>query len=108
MGGTIDRAPNRETGDRCAHPQARTQTLVQSRVEVGNLAWISSFVVDGAIGVAGVAGDAIDHATSLCRSDASNVGISNTADIFAWLSTTQILQGRGSPALTRTPDRSMT
>ena len=29
--GTVDRAPNPETGDDCAHPQARTETLVQPR-----------------------------------------------------------------------------
>ena len=87
LGGTVDRAPNRETGDRCAHPQARTETLVQSRVEIGNLAWVSSSVIDGAIGVAGDAGDAIEHATSLCRSDAQKAGITDTGGVIAWLST---------------------
>ena len=42
LGGTVDRAPNRETGDGCAHPQAPTETLVQARVEINNLAWIGS------------------------------------------------------------------
>jgi hypothetical protein len=85
LGGTVDHAPNRETGDRCAHPQARSETLVQPRINIENLAFVSSFRINGAIGVN--AGDAISHATSLCTQDAHSAGITDTAGIVAWLST---------------------
>lgn len=38
--GTVDRAPNRETGDHCAQPQAHTEALVQPRVAISNLIWV--------------------------------------------------------------------
>jgi hypothetical protein len=91
LGGTIDRAPNRETGDRCAHPQARSETLVQPRTNIENRAWISSFKIDGAIGID--ASDAISHATSLCTQDAHSAGITDTAGIIAWLSTSEDAAG---------------
>jgi hypothetical protein len=87
LGGTVDRAPNRETGDRCAHPQARSETLVQPRTNIENLAWISNFRIDGAIGID--ASDAISHATSLCSQDAHSAGITDTAGMIAWLSTSE-------------------
>jgi hypothetical protein len=71
--GTVDRAPNPETGDDCAHPQARTETLVQPRIEIDNLFWISSFTTDGAIGPD--ASSAIANATSACKQDAQNAGL---------------------------------
>ncbi|MGH6915672.1 MAG: hypothetical protein ACREH3_18440, partial [Geminicoccales bacterium] len=37
LGGTVDRAPNLETGDHCAQPEAPTETLVQSRIAISNL-----------------------------------------------------------------------
>ena len=95
LGGTVDHAPNRETGDRCAHPQARTETLVQPRTNIENLAWISSFKIDGAIGI--TAGDAISHATSLCTQDAHSAGITDTAGIIAWLSTSEDAAGLRIP-----------
>jgi OmpA family len=82
--GTVDRAPNPETGDDCAHPQARTETLVQPRIEIDNLFWISSFTTDGAIGPN--ASSAIANATSACQQDAQNAGLTNTDGIFPWLS----------------------
>ena len=74
---------------------------MQAQIEIGNFAWVSSFVIDGAIGVD--AGDAIDHATSLCRSDAQKAGITDTGGVNAWLSTSTDDAGRMP---TRTPDRS--
>jgi hypothetical protein len=85
LGGTVDRAPNRETGDRCAHPQARTETLVHPRVEINNLVWIGSWTLDGFLGPD--AGSAISFATTTCRQDAQSAGISNTDGIIVWLST---------------------
>jgi hypothetical protein len=84
LGGTVDHAPNHESGDRCAHPQARTETLVQPRIEINNLFWISSFTTDGAIGPD--ASSAIANATSACQQDAQNAGLTNTDGIFPWLS----------------------
>jgi hypothetical protein len=42
-------------------------------------------VIDGAIGVAGVAGDAIDHATKLCSDEVW--WTDETTNVVAWLST---------------------
>jgi hypothetical protein len=42
LGSIVDHAPNRETGDDCAQPQARTETLVQPRIEIDNLVFVSS------------------------------------------------------------------
>jgi hypothetical protein len=47
LGGTIDHAPNRETGDHCAHPQARAETLVQVRPALGGIAFISTYSFTG-------------------------------------------------------------
>jgi hypothetical protein len=84
LGGTVDRAPNSEAGDDCAHPQARTETLVQPRIEITNLVWISSFATDGAIGGGGE--DAIGTAISVCTQEAQSAGFTNTDDILSWLS----------------------
>jgi hypothetical protein len=70
LGGTVDRAPNRETGDGCVHPQATTETLlVQTRVAITGLAFVSSYSLSGAI------------------------GFTDADGIFAWLS-----NGASSPA----------
>ena len=86
LGGTVDRAPTPEAGDDCAHPQARTETLVQPRIEIANLVWISSFTTDGAIGVD--AEDAIGNAIVVCQQEAQNAGFPfDPEDIVPWLST---------------------
>jgi hypothetical protein len=86
LGGTVDRAPTAEAGDDCAHPQARTETLVQPRIEIANLVWISSFTTDGAIGVD--AEDAIGNAIVVCQQEAQNAGFPfDPEDIVPWLST---------------------
>ena len=84
LGGTVDRTPNREAGDDCAHPQARTETLVQPRIEITNLVWISSFTTSGLIG--GGDEDAISTAISVCTQEAQNAGFTNTDSILSWLS----------------------
>jgi hypothetical protein len=83
LGGTVDRAPTPEAGDDCAHPQARTETLVQPRIEIANLVWISSFTTSGLIG-GGV--EAIGTAISVCTQEAQKAGFTNTDDILSWLS----------------------
>jgi hypothetical protein len=82
--GTVDRAPTPETGDDCAHPQARTETLVQPLALTGNVAFISSALTNGFIGATPAA--ALAAATILCQQDAPNAGITDTDGIIAWLS----------------------
>jgi hypothetical protein len=84
LGGTVDRAPTAEAGDDCAHPQARTETLVQPRIEITNLVWITSFTTSGLIGGGGE--DAIGTAISVCTQEAQSAGFTNTDDILSWLS----------------------
>ena len=84
LGGTVDRAPNPETGDDCAQPQARTETLVQPRIEIDNLVWISSFRTDGAIGRDALS--ASINARLACAQDAQNAGLTDIGVILAWLS----------------------
>lgn len=84
LGGTEDRAPNRETGDGCAEPRATTETLVQARVAVtGGLAFVSSYSFTGAIGPSATV--AINVADLTCQQQASNAGYSETSGIHAWL-----------------------
>jgi hypothetical protein len=82
LGGTVDSAPNREAGDDCAHPQARTETLVQPRIEITNLVWITSFTTSGLIG----GGYGIGTAISVCTQEAQDAGFTNTDAILSWLS----------------------
>jgi hypothetical protein len=83
FGGTEDRAPNRETGDGCAHPQATTETLVQARVAVTAIAFVGSYAFNGAIGSTPT--QAISLADFSCQQVALNAGFTNTSGIFAWL-----------------------
>ena len=84
LGKVEDRAPNRETGDGCAHPQATTETLVQARVAITGVAFILSYSFTGAI--ASTPGQAIALADVLCQGDAKSAGFTDTDDIHAWLS----------------------
>jgi hypothetical protein len=77
LGGTVDRAPNRETGDGCQHPQALTETLVQTRVVLGKLAWITQIPFEGSIG-------GVDDAENACRMEAHAAG--HTGLFAAWFS----------------------
>ena len=83
LGGTVDRAPTPEAGDDCAHPQARTETLVQPRIEITNLVWITSFTTSGLIGSGD---DAIGTGINVCTQEAQNAGFTNTDGILSWLS----------------------
>ena len=84
VGNTEDRAPNRETGDGCAEPQATTETLVQARVAItGGLAFVSSYSFSGAIGPSATV--AINVADLTCQQQAANAGYSDTSGIHAWL-----------------------
>jgi len=69
--GVIDRAPHRETGDGCAHPRARTETLAQVRVVLGHLIWVTKPFEEGFI-------DGILDADDACRMDAESTGHSGT------------------------------
>lgn len=84
LGDTIDRAPNREMGDGCEHPRSTTETLVQARVAVTGLAFVSSYSFTGAIGPSSIV--AITVADATCQQQAMNAGITNTNGIHAWLS----------------------
>ena len=84
LGDTTDRAPNRETGDGCEHPRATTETLVQARVAVTGLAFVSSYSFTGAIGPSSIV--SINVADATCQQQAANAGITNTSGIHAWLS----------------------
>jgi hypothetical protein len=85
LGKVEDRAPNRETGDGCAHPRATTETLVQARVAItGGLAFILSRSFTGAI--ASTPGQAIALADWFCQQDAMSAGFAKTGGIHAWLS----------------------
>ncbi len=84
LGDTIDRAPNSEAGDGCEHPRATTETLVQARVGVTGLAFVSSYSFTGAIGPSSIV--AINVADATCQQQAANAGITNTSGIHAWLS----------------------
>ena len=84
LGNTEDRAPNRETGDGCAEPQATTETLVQARVAItGGLAFVSSYSFTGAIGPSATV--AINVADLTCQQQAANAGYADTGGIHAWL-----------------------
>jgi hypothetical protein len=76
-GGTVDRAPNRETGDDCGHPEAPTETLVQTRAVFGLLAWIGSTPYLGFI-------EGVSDADGACTLDASEAGLKGT--FAAWFS----------------------
>jgi hypothetical protein len=84
LGKVEDRAPNRETGDGCEHPRAATETLVQARVAVTGITFILGYSFTGAI--ASTPGQAIALADLLCQQDAKTAGLTNTANIHAWLS----------------------
>ena len=84
LGKVEDRAPNRETGDGCAHPRATTETLVQARVAITGVAFILSYSFTGAI--ASTPGQAIALADVLCQQDAKSAGFTDTDNIHAWLS----------------------
>jgi hypothetical protein len=85
LGKVEDRAPNRETGDGCAHPRATTETLVQARVAItGGLAFILSRSFTGAI--ASTPGQAVALTDRLCQLDAKSAGFTKTGGIHAWLS----------------------
>jgi hypothetical protein len=88
LGKVEDRAPNRETGDGCAHPRATAETLVQARVAItGGLAFILSRSFTGAIAGDGTnPGQAIGLADLLCQLDAKSAGFTRTDGIHAWLS----------------------
>jgi hypothetical protein len=76
-GGTVDRAPNRETGDDCGHPGAPTETLVQTRAVFGLLAWIGSTPFEGLI-------DGVSDASGACTMEAHEAGLRGT--FAAWFS----------------------
>jgi hypothetical protein len=84
LGKVEDRAPNRETGDGCAHPQATTETLVQARVAITGLAFILSYSFNGAISF--TPSQAVTLADVLCQQDAHSAGFTDTDGIHAWLS----------------------
>ena len=75
--GTVDRAPNRETGDGCQHPRSLTETLVQTRIVIGNLVWISKLPVEGFI-------DGVSDAWNACSNEAHGAG--RTGLYIAWFS----------------------
>jgi hypothetical protein len=77
LGDTVDRAPNRETGDGCQHPRALTETLVQSRIVFGKLIWVSKIPHEGFI-------DGINDADGACSMEAREAGITGT--FVAWFS----------------------
>ncbi|MFO1069155.1 MAG: hypothetical protein U1E14_11595 [Geminicoccaceae bacterium] len=83
LGDNRDRAPNNETGDRCSHPQATTETLVQSRIAVTGIAFVSSYTFTGQI--APEARTAIALADATCQQQASQAGIPGAANVHAWL-----------------------
>jgi hypothetical protein len=83
IGDKVDRVPNRESGDGCAYPQATTETLVQARVAVTAIAFVSSYAFSGAIGNS--ASQAIAVADLTCQQDAANAGFTDASGIFAWL-----------------------
>jgi hypothetical protein len=75
--GTVDRAPNRETGDDCQHPRALTETLVQSRVVFDKIAWITKIPFEGFI-------DGVNDANGACTMKAHEAGF--TGLFVAWFS----------------------
>ncbi len=83
LGSVKDQAPNSETGDGCVHPRATTETLVQARVAVTGLAFVSSYSFTGAIGPSSIV--AINVADLTCQQQATNAGIANVSGIHAWL-----------------------
>ncbi|MFO1075491.1 MAG: hypothetical protein U1E17_22895 [Geminicoccaceae bacterium] len=83
LGRTVDRVPNRESGDGCEHPRARTETLVQARVAVTGIAFVSTYSFSGAIGPS--ARTAIAVADQTCQLQATNAGIADASGIHAWL-----------------------
>ena len=85
LGPVEDRAPNRETGDGCAHPQTAPEALTQARVAItGGIAFILSRSFNGAI--AFTPSQAIGFADVLCQQDAQGAGFTSTSNIHAWLS----------------------
>jgi hypothetical protein len=72
LGDTVDRAPNRETGDGCVHPRATTETLVQARVAITGLAFIASMSVPGGFG--SILGEPTAAADQVCQEDARVAG----------------------------------
>ncbi|MFO1037794.1 MAG: hypothetical protein U1E45_13185 [Geminicoccaceae bacterium] len=83
MGGKIDRVPNRESGDGCAHPQATTETLVQSRVAVTGLAFVSGVSFAGEF--TANPRTSITIADLECQQAASQAGYPDSGNIYAWV-----------------------
>ena len=77
-GGVVDRAPNREGGDGCDRPQARSETLVQTRAVSGYLVWIGSAPSSGGFL------DGVDDANLVCTDDAQEYGLPGA--FVAWFS----------------------
>ena len=77
-GGVVDRAPNREGGDGCDRPQARSETLVQTRLVNGNLIWIGEATFTGQFA------EGFNEAFVRCESDARANGL--TGPIIPWFS----------------------
>jgi hypothetical protein len=77
-GGTVDGAPNREGGDGCGRPQARSETLAQTRAVNGNLVWIGSVPSNGQFM------DGVDDANIICTDGAQEYGLPGS--FMAWFS----------------------
>ena len=77
LGKVDDRAPNSEAGDGCAHPRATTETLVQARVAVTGIAFLTTYSFDRRHRLS-PGQDAIISADNYCQQEANAAGITNT------------------------------
>lgn len=101
LGDTVDRAPNRETGDACQHPRALTETLVQPRIVFGKLIWVGKVPFEGFI-------DGINDANGACSLEAREAGISG--GFVAWFSDQGVSPSQlifGNPGPNSTPNGTM-
>jgi hypothetical protein len=97
-GGVVDRVPNRESGDGCDQPQARTETLAQTRAVNGDLVWITRGPPSN-----GQFPDGVDDANASCAVEAQSIGLSGS--VVAWFSAqgrypAQLLQASMGPLYT--------